>query len=111
MSSFDEAYRNGQDNDLTQADWFPAVSRAYPSIAALLIGEPDWKRNTQQRPPFTMMLAVRNGRLRATFSHFDRKRMLHVAISEPANVLGSIEDALVKGEIETSDREERGTRR
>lgn len=111
MSSLDDLYRNGQDADLTQAEWWPAVSKAYPNIAQLLVGDSDWKRNTQQRPPFTMMLAVRNGKLRATFSHYDRKRMLHVAVDEPANVLGSIEDALENGRVETSDREENRGRR
>lgn len=109
MSSFIDAYEGSQQEDLTHAEWYPKVAGAYPHLAAALIGEPDWERNAAKRPPMTLMLSVRDGRLRATFSHVERPRMYHCGISDPSDVLGSLERALAANEGEWSVRRQNGT--
>lgn len=109
MSTFDDGYQSGHDADLTNAEWLPAVSEMYPNVAQALVGEPDWKRNTQQRPPFTIMLTIRDGRLRVTLSNPERPRMFHCGISNPKDVLWSLEQALAHNQGEWSVRRENGT--
>lgn len=111
MSSLDEAYARGQNADLTKADWFPEVSKMYPNLAQMLVGGPDWKRNVQQRPPFTLMVSERNGRLSATFSHYDRPKIIKLEISKPGDLLWSIEEALKEGRFIIDEKQEKSARR
>jgi len=107
MSSIDDAYAKGLNADLTQAEWWPDVAEMYPNLAQMLVGGPDWKRNVQQRPPFTLMIAERNGRLSATFSHFDRPKIIKLAIDKPKDILWSIESALKEGRFTVDEKQEK----
>lgn len=109
MSSFVDAYEGGGEADLTNAEWYGKVSGTYPYLAAALIGEPDWERNNSKRPPFTLMLNVRDGRLRATFSNPERPRMYHCGISNASDLLGSLESALKNNLGEWSVRRQNAT--
>jgi len=111
MSSIDDAYARGLNSDLTKSDWWPDVSGMYPCLAAMLVGGDDWKRNVQQRPPFTLMLSERNGRLAVTFSHIDRPKMIKLAVDKPSDILYSIETALKEGRFTVDEKQEKGTRR
>ena len=109
MSSFEDAYDGGHDADLTNAEWFGKVSEMYPCLAKALIGEDDWERDSRKRPSFTMMLSVRSGSLRVTFSNPSRPRMFHCGVSNPGDILWSVEQALKNNQGEWSVRRENGT--
>ena len=109
MSSFVESYAGSQDQDLTNAEWMPKVKAMYPMLATALVGEGDWERQPALRPPYTLMLSIRDGRLRATLSHPERPRMYHCGISNPSDILGSIESALAANQGEWSVRRQNGT--
>lgn len=107
--SFIESYEAGANEDLSNSEWYPKLAAMYPNLAGALIGEPDWERQASKRPPMTLMLSVRDGRLRATFSHVERPRMYHCGISDATDVLGSLERALKANEGEWSVRRQNGT--
>jgi hypothetical protein len=107
--SFIDSFEGGTNEDLSNQEWYPKVTAMYPNLAAALIGEPDWERTPSKRPPMTLMLSVRDGRLRATFSHVERPRMYHCGVSDPSDVLGSLERALAANQGEWSIRRQNGT--
>jgi len=111
MSSIDDAYARGLNADLTQGEWFPDLFNMYPNIAQMLVGGPDWKRNVQQRPPFTLMISERNGRLAATFSHFDRPKIIKLSVDKPSDLLWSIEEALKQGRFTVDEKQDKSARR
>lgn len=109
MSTFEEGFRGASDGDLSNAEWLPSVRAMYPMLAMALVGEGDWERDASRRPPYTLMLSIRDGRLRITLSHPERPKMYHCGISNPSDILGSIESALSANQGEWSVRRQNGT--
>lgn len=85
-------------------DWRPILSAEFPVLAEALAGSDLSVKASERIPPLTLMVFVRDGKLRFSLSSRDFPRAFYGAIKEPLHVLESIEFALATGEGEWAAR-------
>lgn len=100
MSSFEEGFARPWNPESDNCEWLPTLKPLYPKIAAALEGQVGWENDSQKRPPYTLMIGTRDGRLRFTLSNPEVDRMYACQITNASDVLGSIESALAHNEGE-----------
>jgi hypothetical protein len=81
-------------------DWFEVLSGKYPTLASALIGEDGWEGSRDKRPPLSLILTNREGKLKFTLSNPEWPRTYHCQITSASDVLGSVESALAANQGE-----------
>jgi len=80
--------------------WMTKLDGKYPSLASALSGEIGWEKNGGKRPPLSLIIFTRDGRLRFTLSNPEWNRTYHCQITDPSDPLGSVEMALAANQGE-----------
>jgi len=80
--------------------WMSKLEPAYPNVAFALAGEIGWEGNKLKRPPLSLIISVREGRLRFTLSNPEWHRTYHCQITDPGEPLKSVEMALAANQGE-----------
>lgn len=80
--------------------WLEHIATPYPTLAAALVGEEDWEKGQGRRPPLSLIITNREGKLKFTLSNPEWPSTYHCQVTDPRDVLGSVEAALAanKGE-------------
>jgi len=81
-------------------EWLGKLEGKYPNLASALAGEVGWEKQGGKRPPLSVIIYVRDGRLRFTLSNPDWHRSYHCQITDPTDPLRSIEMALAANQGE-----------
>ena len=109
MSNFAEGYAPEFNPAAISEEWCSKLKPLYPSITAALVGEPDWERDRSKRPPYSLIISDREGKLRFTLSNPTSNRTYHCMVSSATDVLGSIEAALTANQGEWVTKRLNGT--
>ncbi len=89
-------------------DWRPIIEGEFPTIAEALAGSGLDVNKADRIPPLTLMIYVRDGKLRFSLSSRDFPRAFYGHVGDPLHVLESIEDALMNDQGEWAPRRTNG---
>lgn len=109
MSNFADGYAPEFNPAAISDEWHAKLKPLYPSIAMALVGEPDWERDKSKRPPYSLIISDREGKLRFTLSNPTASRTYHCQVTSASDVLGSIEAALAANQGEWVTKRQNGT--
>lgn len=109
MSTFADGYAPEFNPAQISEEWATKLRPLYPHITAAMVGETDWERDRTKRPPYSLIISDREGRLRFTLSNQEAGRTYHCQVSDATDVLGSIERALASNQGEWVTRRQNGT--
>lgn len=109
MGSFQESFK-ASNNPIAENDgWVPKMEPVYPQIVAALEGEGGWERDKQLRPPLTLMIMNRDGKLKFTLSNPEWDRTYHGLIQDASEPLMSVERALAANQGEWVKKRQNGS--
>jgi len=74
--------------------WVKHLSPLYPTLVAALVGEDGWEKGGGKRPPLSLILTNREGKLKFTLSNPEWPSTYHCQVTDATDVLGSVEMAL-----------------
>lgn len=74
--------------------WLAHVQGPYPTLASALIGEEEWEKGAGRRPPLSLIITNREGKLKFTLSNPEWPSTYHCHVTDAKDVLGSVERAL-----------------
>jgi hypothetical protein len=80
--------------------WLEKISKPYPTLAAALIGEEGWEKGGGRRPPLSLIITNREGKLKFTLSNPEWPSTYHCQVTDASDVLLSVEMALAANEGE-----------
>jgi hypothetical protein len=80
--------------------WVDTLSKLYPTLTAALVGEADWEKGQGRRPPLSLIVTNRDGKLKFTLSNPEWPRTYHCQVTDPSDVLMSCELALAANQGE-----------
>jgi len=80
--------------------WVESLSKSYPTLTAALVGEEGWEKGQGRRPPLSLIITNRDGKLKFTLSNPEWPRTYHCQVTNAKDVLGSCEMALAANEGE-----------
>jgi hypothetical protein len=109
MSTFADGYAPEFNPAAISDEWYSKMKTIYPCIATALVGEPDWERDKTKRPPYSVIISDREGKLRFTLSNPSANRTYHCGISDASDVLKAIEGALAANRGEWVTKRQNGT--
>lgn len=98
MSKFSQRYKCPVDGPEAFAQAVKSFAKQYPETAAMLSGEVDTSGNWET-PPFGVRLFINGGEFKFCISRPKEKLSGFGLISNPLNILESIEEALSEGKI------------
>lgn len=94
MSDALEHARGGFNPSETEDRWDEKIGEHYPTLLAAMLGEEDWEKGGGRRPPLSLILTNREGKLKFTLSSQDWPRTYHCQVTDASDVLESVERAL-----------------
>jgi len=109
MSNFADGYAPEFNPAQISEEWASKLKPLYPHLTAALVGEPDWERDKSKRPPYSLIISDREGKLRFTLSNPTSNRTYHCQVTSALDVLGSIEAALAANQGEWVTKRQNGT--
>ncbi len=74
--------------------WAEKMLPLYPTLVSALVGEEDWEKGAGRRPPLSLILTNREGKLKFTLSNPEWPSTYHCQVTDASDVLGSVEAAL-----------------
>lgn len=74
--------------------WVEKLTPMYPTLVAALVGEEDWEKGAGRRPPLSLIVTNRDGKLKFTLSNPEWPSTYHCQVTDALDVLGSVEAAL-----------------
>lgn len=74
--------------------WDKTLAENYPTLTSALVGEEGWEKGGGRRPPLSLILTNRDGKLKFTLSNPEWPRTYHCQVTSAHDVLGSVEAAL-----------------
>jgi hypothetical protein len=89
--------------------WFDLVSAHHPILAAALLGNEHTKTSGPTRPPMTLMLRAKSGKLQAMLSNPEASRTWYSAAVDPRAILDSVEGQLANKLGEWVDKPKNGS--
>lgn len=98
--SFLAKFRGEFNPALQNQDWKPSFSIEFPTIAEALAGSDESVKASDRVPPLTLMIFIKEGKMRFSLSGRDFPRAFYGSVGDPQHVLESIEDALVNDQGE-----------
>lgn len=109
MSNSLDAYSgNGALGDQLEA-WYDVVAKDYPLLAQALLGNEHTRKDGPVRPPFSLIVSVKDGKLRFSLSNPEASKTYFGKIDDPGAILASCEACLREGQGEWSLKRESGT--
>lgn len=100
----------GNYNPSEQYDnWNEQLAEKYPTITSSLLGEEDWEKGAGRRPPLSIIIQNRDGKLKFSLSNPEWPSTYHCQITSATDVLGSIEAALASNMGEWVKRRSNGS--
>lgn len=100
MSKFEEGFQQKYNPLTVNEAWAGPLEVEHPNLTSALCGDPKWKPGSPGLPPLTLMVFAKDGSLRFSLSSREASRSFFGAVSDPGNLLKSIEEAIgaCKGE-------------
>jgi len=109
MSNFLDAYNgNGALGEALQ-QWHDAVRAKYPLLADALLGNELTRKDGPVRPPLSLIISTKDGRLRFSLSNPEASKTYFGKIDDPSDILGSCEACLANQSGEWSMKRESST--
>lgn len=94
MSNFLDGYSStNRMGDELQA-WYDVVSKNYPLLASALLGNELTRKDEPLRPPFSLIISTKDGKLRFSLSSQEASKTYFGKIDDPAAILESCEACL-----------------
>lgn len=97
MSNFMDGYSEETNPAAANDDWKMPLAKTYPALADALEGDPMWKPGNKKRPPFTLMVFAKDGRLKVSLSSVHAPRTCWIEIKSSGELLDCVETALATG--------------
>jgi len=98
MAKWAQRYKTPTDGAEAFLKATEAFSKTHPEVASVLAGTYD-EAGVMQVPPYGVRLFINGGQLKFQISRKDETLAGFGVISNPADILGSVEQALVNDEI------------
>lgn len=99
-------------NPLQEAQaWFDLLSLKYPLLAEALLGNEHTRNGGPLRPPLSLIVSNKDGKLRAILSGPESSKSYFAPIEDASDVLASVEKALRDNTGEWSMKRPPGARR
>lgn len=89
--------------------WVEKLQDRYPVLTNAMLGEEGWEKGAGRRPPLSLILQNRDGKLKFSLSNPDWPRTYHCQITDATDVLRSVEAALAANSGEWVKRRENGS--
>jgi len=100
MSKFYEHYNKQSTEKLDALEAVQELAGVYPEIGEALWGHSPTKENPKAVPPMTLMLSIRDGRVRWQLSSQDSHQGFGGVVRTPSDPLKAIEQALLSGDFD-----------
>lgn len=85
----------GEWNPSSEASaWLPKMRPDYPCLCDALLGEEGWEKGGGKRPPLSLILSNREGKLKFTLSNPEWPSTYHCTVEDASDVLASVEKGL-----------------
>jgi hypothetical protein len=94
MSNFSDGYARNGDLLVDDTDWANKMAAKYPNLVTALLGQPGSGGEKVNRPPLSLIIGVKEGRLRGSLSSAESARTYFFPIDDPAEPLEAAERAL-----------------
>jgi len=94
MSNFLDSYSGDGALGETLQAWHDAVRAKYPLLADAMLGNELTKKDGPLRPPFSLIIGTKDGRLRFSLSNPEASKTYFGKIDDPSDILGSCEACL-----------------
>lgn len=93
LDSFERPYNPAED----EAKWAGVLGDKYPNLTLALMGDSPDRKNGPIRPPMSLIISKKNGKLRFLLSSPDSARTYFGPDIDANDCLGSIESSLERG--------------
>jgi len=100
MSNFKDGYSQDWNPEEENRHWFEAMSSTCPNLAEAIRGEPGWKPGSPKRPPYTLMIFAKDGKIKMSLSSVHSKRRFFAEIQNPGLLQDDVESILAAGKGE-----------
>jgi len=98
MAKWAQRYKTPTDGKEAFLKAVASIEKAFPEVSSILAGT--WAEDgSAQVPPYGIRLFINGGVLKFMISRKDEKLIGYGVISNPDNILGSIEDAVLQDEV------------
>lgn len=97
MSNFMDGYAEDSNPAASNDSWKMDLAKSCPALADALEGELGWKPGNKKRPPFTLMVFAKDGKLKASLSSVHAPRTCWIEIRSSGELLDCVETALATG--------------
>jgi hypothetical protein len=89
---------------LANREWDKHLAVQFPTLTAVLAGTPGPGKGGFETPPLNLTIFAKDGKLRFSVSSRDFPRTFWGSVKDALHVMESIEEALIAGEGEWSDK-------
>jgi len=97
MSNSLDSFTGSTNPLIENQDWHDRLRKQYPTLADALLGNEHTRKEGPVRPPFTLMLRAKAGKLQAMLSSQECSKTWFSPGIDPEAVLDAIELALAEG--------------
>lgn len=94
MSNFTDGYAKNGSSMVDDSDWANKMAVKYPNLVCALLGQEGKGGEKVDRPPLSLILGVKEGRLRGSLSSPESSRTYFFPIDDPSEPLVAAERAL-----------------
>jgi hypothetical protein len=100
MSKFYESYNANSTEKLDALEAVQELAQKYPEIAEALYGHTPTQAEPKGVPAMTLMLSIRDGRVRWQLSSQESNQGFGGVVRDPASPLEAIEKAVLSGDFD-----------
>lgn len=94
MSNFSDGYSKNGSSMVDDSDWANKMAKKYPNLVTALLGQEGKGGEKLDRPSLSLILGVKEGRLRGSLSSPEASRTYFFPIDDPSEPLEAAERAL-----------------
>jgi len=111
MSNSLDGFSGSTNPLLDNQGWYDALAKTYPVLASALLGNEHTRNGGPLRPPFTLMLRAKAGKLQAMLSNPESAKTWFSPNLSPESILDDVELALATGAGEWIEKPKNGSGR
>lgn len=94
MSNFLDGYSRNGSSQVDDSDWANKMAVKYPNLVSALLGMPGAGGDRADRPPLSIIIGVKEGRLRGSLSSPESSRTYFFPIDDASEPLEAAERSL-----------------
>lgn len=108
MSTFFDGARQNYNPMDDNKKWSEHLSQEFPALTQVLCGSDETVPKAERLPAMTLMIFAKDGTLRFSLSNRDWPRSFFGSVTNPLDVLKSVEEAIMTGKGDWVNKREQG---